>query len=464
MGTRSKRVTIEAPPSAPKPKAAQPRTVDEEVLVPKPWSLADFDIGKPLGRGKFGNVYLGREKRTQAVIALKVIFKRQVEKHNVLKQVCRGRSNPHTPRARLKAAPRRELITPAPAPQLKEEVEIQARLKHPRVLRLYGYFHDEKRVYLVTELAPNGELFKLLQKEKQFDEPQVARWVSQIADALAFLHRHHVIHRDIKPENILLDADNDAKVADFGWSTVTAHKRSTFCGTLDYLAPEARLLHTTPRHPTPPRPAHAAHAANASPPRPRRPPCPPPLCRAAPPHAISCGLRRSQMLGESYDHRVDIWRSRWVDSSSDSCAPAAAPSAAAPSMALGRPPEHDSRRSSTPLLHTAPRPAGASAYSCSSCSSARRPSTRLRRSRPSCASVRCGPPPAPDAPWPLTQPCRGACCMAGSDEVVFPEGGSVSAEARELLLALLQKNPDRRLSLQAVLDHPWIKRHTAAAA
>ena len=266
MGTRSKRVIIGAPPSAPKPKAAQPRTRDEDVSVPKPsgttvWSLADFDIGKPLGRGKFGNVYLGREKRTQAVIALKVIFKRQVEKHDVLKQVCRGRSNPHTARARSKVAPRRELITPVPAPQLKEEVEIQARLKHPRVLRLYGYFHDEKRVYLVTELAPNGELFKLLQKEKQFDEPQVARWVSQIADALAFLHRHHVIHRDIKPENILLDADNNAKVADFGWSTVTAHKRSTFCGTLDYLAPEARLLHATQRRPTPPRPARPAHRA-----------------------------------------------------------------------------------------------------------------------------------------------------------------------------------------------------------
>ena len=92
--TRSKRVIVEAPPSAPKAKAAQPRTVDEEVAVPKPagttvWSLADFDIGKPLRRGKFGNVYLGREKSTQAVIALKVIFKRQVEKHDVLKQVCR---------------------------------------------------------------------------------------------------------------------------------------------------------------------------------------------------------------------------------------------------------------------------------------------------------------------------------------------------------------------------------------
>jgi aurora kinase len=43
-----------------------------------------------------------------------------------------------------------------------------------------------------------------LQKEKKFDEPQVARWVSQIAEALVFLHEHHVIHRDLKPENILL--------------------------------------------------------------------------------------------------------------------------------------------------------------------------------------------------------------------------------------------------------------------
>jgi serine/threonine protein kinase len=54
--------------------------------------------------------------------------------------------------------------------------------------------------------------------------------------------------------------------------------------------------------------------------------------------------------------------------------------------------------------------------------------------------------------------------VAGSDEVVFPKDGTVSAEARELLLGLLQKNPERRLSLQAVLDHPWTKRHTAAAS
>eukprot|EP00908_Phaeocystis_cordata_P010989 Transcript_21832.p2 GENE.Transcript_21832~~Transcript_21832.p2 ORF type:complete len:252 (+),score=139.02 Transcript_21832:354-1109(+) len=245
-----------------------------------------------------GNVYLGREKETQVVIALKVIFKRQVEKHDVYKQ-------------------------------LKEEVEIQARLKHPRILRLYGYFHDEKRVYLVTELAPNGELFKLLQKEKKFDEPQVARWVSQIAEALVFLHEHHVIHRDLKPENILLDASNDVKIADFGWSTVTAGKRTTFCGTLDYLAPE--------------------------------------------------------MLGESYDYRVDIWSLGVLMFE----------------LLTGKAPFDAEETEET--------------------------QQKIR-----------------------------------SDDVVFPAGDeALSAEATELLTGLLQKDPEKRLGLPAVLAHSWITRHVA---
>lgn len=56
--------------------------------------------------------------------------------------------------------------------QLRREVEIQAHLRHPNILRLYGYFHDDARVYLILEYAPNGELYKLLnaQPEKRFDE------------------------------------------------------------------------------------------------------------------------------------------------------------------------------------------------------------------------------------------------------------------------------------------------------
>ena len=309
------------------------------------------------------------------------------------------------------------------------------------MLRLYGYFHDEKRVYLVTELAPNGELFKLLQKEKRFDEPQVARWVSQIADALAFLHRHHVVHRDIKPENILLDADNNAKVADFGWSTVTAHKRSTFCGTLDYLAPEARLHHALP-HATPPTPPF---------PTPPRPPRPSAAVALASP-------TRSNTGGAA--HRCSASRTITASTSGAPAGLIAPPRPLRPRpppVALGRPPLRDSSRSSPRrslgvlmfelLVGKAPFDA---------------PETEQTQQR-----IRAPPPPPttrPKPPWLLAQPRRGACCVAGSDEVVFPEDGTVSAEARELLLALLQKNPERRLSLQAVLDHPWTKRHTAAAS
>ena len=175
--------------------------------APQKWNLESFEVGRPLGRGKFGNVYLAREKASGAVVALKVIFKKQVDKHGVL-------------------------------PQLKEEIEIQSRLRHPGILRLFGFFHDEKRVYLVLELAPGGELFKRLQQETTFGEAQTGKWIGQLAAALNCVHTHHVIHRDIKPENLLLDEHDNLKIADFGWSTVARNKRKTFCGTLDYLAPE----------------------------------------------------------------------------------------------------------------------------------------------------------------------------------------------------------------------------------
>lgn len=57
--------------------------------------------------------------------------------------------------------------------------------------------------------------------------------------ALLYLHRKHVIHRDIKPENLLLGTHGELKISDFGWSVhAPTSRRSTFCGTLDYLAPE----------------------------------------------------------------------------------------------------------------------------------------------------------------------------------------------------------------------------------
>uniref|UniRef100_A0A915EF58 Aurora kinase n=1 Tax=Ditylenchus dipsaci TaxID=166011 RepID=A0A915EF58_9BILA len=157
------------------------------------WTLDDFEIGKPLGKGKFGNVYLARERKTQYVVALK----------------------------------------------LRREIEIQYHLRHPNILRLYGYFYDEERVYLILEYAARGSVYGQLKKENQFSETFTAKIIYQLADALTYCHQKNVIHRDIKPENLLLSAKGDIKIADFGWSVhAPTSKRLTMCGTLDYLPPE----------------------------------------------------------------------------------------------------------------------------------------------------------------------------------------------------------------------------------
>lgn len=177
---------------------------------PYPWNINDFEIGTPMGRGKFGRVYLAREKSTQVVVALKMLFKSELVKGGMQHQVIR-------------------------------EIEIQTHLKHPNVLRMLTYFTTPKHVFLVLEYAAGGELYKYLQKQphKRFNERKTAKFVYQVADALQYCHQNKVIHRDIKPENLLLTLDGDIKLADFGWSVhAPSARRKTMCGTLDYLPPE----------------------------------------------------------------------------------------------------------------------------------------------------------------------------------------------------------------------------------
>uniref|UniRef100_H3B947 non-specific serine/threonine protein kinase n=1 Tax=Latimeria chalumnae TaxID=7897 RepID=H3B947_LATCH len=175
---------------------------------PKSWSLEDFEIGRPLGKGKFGNVYLARERQSKFILALKVLFKSQLEKAGV-------------------------------EHQLRREVEIQSHLRHPNILRLYGYFHDSSRVYLILEYAPRGELYRELQKCTKFDDQRSATYITELSDALLYCHSKKVIHRDIKPENLLLGSNGELKIADFGWSVhAPSSRRTTLCGTLDYLPPE----------------------------------------------------------------------------------------------------------------------------------------------------------------------------------------------------------------------------------
>ncbi|CAG9864430.1 unnamed protein product [Phyllotreta striolata] len=177
------------------------------------WSLASFDIGRRLGGGSFANVFLAREKKSKFIVALKVLLKKDIKQKNLELQVIR-------------------------------EIDIQAHLIHPNILRLYEYFHDESRIYMILEFAPKGSVYsKLLEcPNKRFSEGVAGVYVAQIADALHYCHSKKVIHRDIKPGNLLLGQNEEIKLADFGWSVHgPSSRRSTQCGTLDYLSPEVVL-------------------------------------------------------------------------------------------------------------------------------------------------------------------------------------------------------------------------------
>ncbi|CAM1505546.1 Fc.00g111830.m01.CDS01 [Cosmosporella sp. VM-42] len=186
----------------------QSLSVPQQPSMPKQFHLGMFEIGRPLGKGKFGRVYLARERTTGFICALKVLHKSELQVGRVEKQV-------------------------------RREIEIQSNLRHPNILQLYGHFHDSKRIFLILEFAGKGELYKHLRRENRFPEWKAAQYIAQMASALRYLHRKHVIHRDIKPENILVGIHGEIKVSDFGWSVhAPNNRRKTMCGTLDYLPPE----------------------------------------------------------------------------------------------------------------------------------------------------------------------------------------------------------------------------------
>lgn len=175
---------------------------------PSDLKLSDFDIGKRMGHGKYGSVYLARERRTKFICALKVLKKK-------------------------------ELMNDGVEHQLQREIEIQTNVRHKHILRLYSFFHDATRIYLVLEFAEKGELYGHLQKLQRFPEPLAAKFIKQLTESLQYLHSKNVIHRDIKPENLLVDHMGNLKIADFGWSVhAPGRRRQTLCGTLDYLPPE----------------------------------------------------------------------------------------------------------------------------------------------------------------------------------------------------------------------------------
>lgn len=176
--------------------------------------LGKYELGRLLGRGTFAKVYHARSLAGGEAVAVKVLDKPELDATGMATCVLR-------------------------------EVSAMRRLRHPNVLRLHEVLATRSKVYLVVELAPGGDLLSRIASlpSRRLPEHAARRVFLQLVSALIYCHARGVSHRDVKPQNVLLDADGNLKVSDFGLAALPDSLRDdgrlhTACGTPAFAAPE----------------------------------------------------------------------------------------------------------------------------------------------------------------------------------------------------------------------------------
>ncbi|XP_036076830.1 serine/threonine-protein kinase SIK3 isoform X4 [Rousettus aegyptiacus] len=197
-----------AAPAAVSPAAGPPRPSAPASRGPVPARIGYYEIDRTIGKGNFAVVKRATHLVTKAKVAIKIIDKTQLDEEN-LKKIFR-------------------------------EVQIMKMLCHPHIIRLYQVMETERMIYLVTEYASGGEIFDHLVAHGRMAEKEARRKFKQIVAAVFFCHCRNIVHRDLKAENLLLDANLNIKIADFGFSNLFTPGQllKTWCGSPPYAAPE----------------------------------------------------------------------------------------------------------------------------------------------------------------------------------------------------------------------------------
>ncbi|XP_032546848.1 ribosomal protein S6 kinase beta-2 isoform X4 [Chiroxiphia lanceolata] len=173
-----------------------------------------FELLRVLGKGGYGKVFQVRKVQgtnTGKIFAMKVLKKAKI--------ACNAKDTAHT----------------------RAERNILEAVKHPFIVDLIYAFQTGGKLYLILECLSGGELFMQLEREGIFLEDTACFYLSEITLALGHLHSHGIIYRDLKPENIMLNSQGHIKLTDFGLCKESIHDGAvthTFCGTIEYMAPE----------------------------------------------------------------------------------------------------------------------------------------------------------------------------------------------------------------------------------
>uniref|UniRef100_A0A8C2HWU8 MAP/microtubule affinity-regulating kinase 3 n=1 Tax=Cyprinus carpio TaxID=7962 RepID=A0A8C2HWU8_CYPCA len=167
-----------------------------------------YRLLKTIGKGNFAKVKLAKHILTGKEVAVKIIDKTQLNTSSLQK--------------------------------LFREVRIMKLLNHPNIVKLFEVIETDKTLYLMMEYASGGEVFDYLVAHGRMKEKEARAKFRQIVSAVQYCHQKCIVHRDLKAENLLLDADMNIKIADFGFSNefTLGSKLDTFCGSPPYAAPE----------------------------------------------------------------------------------------------------------------------------------------------------------------------------------------------------------------------------------
>jgi WD40 repeat protein len=179
--------------------------------------LGNYRLIRLLGQGGFANVYLGQHLHLDSQAAIKVM---------------------HTHLAQEEWE------------SFRKEARIVAGLVHPHIVRLLDFDVEEGTPFLVMQFAPNGTLRRRHAAGQPLAPATILPYVCQIAEALQYVHERKLIHRDIKPENMLLGAENEVLLSDFGVAIIAQTSRQqndqNIGGTVAYMAPEQIQSKPTP--------------------------------------------------------------------------------------------------------------------------------------------------------------------------------------------------------------------------
>ncbi|XP_006834147.1 PREDICTED: NUAK family SNF1-like kinase 2 [Chrysochloris asiatica] len=167
-----------------------------------------YEFLETLGKGTYGKVKKARESSGR-LVAIKSIRKDKIKDEQDLMHI-------------------------------RREIEIMSSLNHPHIISIHEVFENSSKIVIVMEFASRGDLYDYISERQRLSERDARHFFRQIVSAVSYCHQNGVVHRDLKLENILLDANGNIKIADFGLSNQYHQDKflQTFCGSPLYASPE----------------------------------------------------------------------------------------------------------------------------------------------------------------------------------------------------------------------------------